>query len=476
MIGLADVTFAYEGNPEPSLRGVTCDIGPGQLVALAGPSGCGKTTITRLVGGLIPEFFAGELTGTVTVGGIDPTVAPTWRTSALVGSVFQNPRTQFFTTDAESELAFGCENLGRPVDETRARVSAALDAYQLTPLVGRSVFSMSGGEKQRLACAAVATAGPPVIVLDEPSANLDAVATADLRQAIRGWVTAGVTVLIAEHRLSYIQDLIDQVVVLASGRVVRRLTGDELRRLDAPALAQLGLRALTPPSPVAASGEALAQAGVGLRGVRYSRRARTVPGALPGPKRQILDIDELEFPAGAVTAILGPNGAGKSSLLECLAGLHDADGEITVDGRALSARQRRAMVYLVMQDVSHQLFTDSVAEEVRLALPRTDEGAGVAAVLDRFDLRDVADRHPLALSGGQQQRVAIACALASGRPVIALDEPTSGLDVIHMRQVAAALAEVAAAGRTVLVATHDAEFTAAVAAAAVHLDAGRVVR
>ena len=475
MIGLSGVTFRYASAAEPCLRDVDATVDRGKVVVLAGPSGCGKTTITRLVGGLIPEFFAGDLTGTVRVDDLVPPAEPMWRTATVVGVVFQNPRTQFFTTDTESELAFGCENLGVPADLTRERVARALQAYGLEALAGRSVFALSGGEKQRLACAAVATAQPPVIVLDEPSANLDDAATDDLRHSIGEWVARGTTVLVAEHRLSYLVDLADEVLVLDDGWVIHRLAGAEFRTMDTAQLAAIGLRATRPPEPVLPGPAPEADAGLVVRDLRHRVRPRTVPGALPGPRRETLHVDRLACRAGEVTAFVGPNGAGKSTLLECLAGLRPSTGDVVVDGRTLAPRRRGEQVYLVMQDVSHQLFTDSVTDEVELALPRGSSDVDMAGLLARLDLADVADRHPLSLSGGQQQRLAIACALASGRPVLAFDEPTSGLDLAHMRQVAAALTELAAAGRTVLVATHDRELLHAVADRVVRLDRGAIV-
>ena len=552
-VSLEDVTFTYAGAENPSVRDVDLSIAPGHVVVLAGPSGCGKTTLTRLLSGLVPSFFEGELTGRIRIGEpgepgeLDVTTAASWEVARLVGTVFQNPRTQFFTTDTASELAFGCENLGLPADEIRRRVAAAVAAHGLGELLGRSVFSLSGGQKQRLACGAVAAMETPVVVLDEPSANLDAPSTAGLRQVIATWARSGRTVIVAEHRLHYLCELADEVVVMDQGRIVRRLGGDEFRALSPAEATGLGLRAIrlddrsvprgngsvvrdngdgsarlvfldghtgrlgetnrprglgngsvvpspgdgsagltarpedakktrpVEPSPPPTTPKDAQKNGLELRNIRVRRRLRAVPGQPPARRRvETLRIEAVGFEPGAVTAVIGPNGAGKSTLASVLAGLGPRQpGTLTLGGRPLSWRQRRRACYLVMQDVTHQLFTESVLREVLLADPQRDPERAREA-LAQVNLGGLEDRHPLSLSAGQRQRLAIACALVSGRPVAVFDEPTSGLDLLQMHAVADALGRLAAHGRIVLVATHDIELIAAVADAVVDLESGRL--
>ena len=475
---IENLTFTYAGADAPSLRDVSLRVASGQLVVLAGASGCGKTTLTRVISGLIPAFFEGELTGSATVGALNVIEAESWDTARQVGTVFQNPRTQFFTTDTASELAFGCENLGLPPDETRRRVADAVAAHNLAGLMDRSVFALSGGEKQRLACGAVAAMETPVLVLDEPSANLDARSVGELHAAIAHWLALGRTLIVAEHRLSYLRELVDAVFIMEDGRIISRLTGDQFRSLDKPACNEMGLRSPVPvPLPKQRTGDA-ASAELELSDVLVRRRRPAVPGR-PLVKGRVttLDIERCGFNAGAVTAVVGQNGAGKTTLANVLAGLGPRQrGVMTLEGVPISWRQRWSRCYLVQQDVSHQLFTESAEREVMLACPHgtADPQAMAAEALAQVNLTAFSTRHPLSLSAGQRQRLAIACALASGRPVAVFDEPTSGLDLHQMQAIAVALRRLADQGRVVLVITHDAELITAVADEVVELVHGRV--
>lgn len=421
-------------------------------MVLTGPSGCGKTTLTRLLNGLIPHFYEGTRTGEITVYGADPGEQALWDTSSDVGSVFQNPRSQFFTTDPVSEIAFACENYGLPAEITTERVEQAIVDFDFSALRGRSIFALSGGEKQRLACASVAAARPKLYVLDEPSANLDAEATRHLRDIMGRWKAEGATLVIAEHRVAYLQDIVDRVVFLEDGRVTRELSGDEYRALDDPALREHGLRpsvTLTP-QPTFVCGDTPA---IDVVGVRYRYRRRGISDAVR--------IDRLSFPKGRITAITGTNGAGKTTLVRWMAGLLRAsDGEFYDEGRSLRRKDRRKKIFLILQDVNHQLVTESVADEVEVTLrlagaPADEWPERRAAILESVDLVGYEDRHPMALSGGQKQRLAVGTALASGREIVILDEPTSGLDVAHMEQVVDVMRTLRDAGKTVIVVTHD---------------------
>jgi energy-coupling factor transport system ATP-binding protein len=472
------VTFRYAATEVAALTDFDLTVAPGEFVALSGPSGCGKTTATRLLNGLIPHFHDGELSGEVLVFGANPARQRIWETSLRVGSVFQNPRSQFFTTDPVSELAFGCENLGLPAETTRERVEQGLRDFNLERLRDRSIFALSGGEKQRLACAAVAATRPALYVLDEPSANLDAPTTSRLHQIMTAWKAAGAAVVVAEHRLGYLRDLVDRLILLDGGRIVGEYSGERFRAMDAATLAGLGLRQAEPPEP-AVTGTPAGEAALEVIDLTYRYARRQVPGHDLRRPEPALRLDRLGLAKGLVTALVGANGAGKTTLVRWLAGLSpNRGGRLLDQGRPVSRRTRRRQVFLVEQDVNHQLVTESVADEIAITLRLAGVREGLEAetrrILAELDLDELAERHPMSLSAGQKQRLAIGTALASGREVVILDEPTSGLDLAHMRQVSAALRRLAETGRTVLVATHDAELIAACADQVIALDQGRL--
>ena len=226
MIELKNINFRYTGGTDAGgLENIDLTLPNGQVILLCGQSGCGKTTLTRLINGLIPNYYDGELTGEVLLNGENISQLPLYETAKYVGSVFQNPRTQFFTVDSTSELAFGCENQGLSENEIVERIKFTAEQFGIEALMGKNIFCLSGGEKQKIACASVSVSDPPIIVLDEPSSNLDISATEDLRRMIQLWKKQGKTVVIAEHRLYYLRNLIDRVLYLKDGKIKKDFFG-----------------------------------------------------------------------------------------------------------------------------------------------------------------------------------------------------------------------------------------------------------
>ncbi|MDR3070183.1 MAG: energy-coupling factor ABC transporter ATP-binding protein [Propionibacteriaceae bacterium] len=465
-VNLNSVSFSYAVTPGAfALDDVNLSVDPGEVVVLCGSSGCGKTTITRVVNGLVPHFYSGSLAGEISVCGLDPVKDALEKTAAVVGSVFQNPKAQFFTTDVLSELVFACENLGMPEELIVSRLEGVILALGLEGLRERGIFALSGGEKQALACGSVYMPDPQVVVLDEPSSNLDVKATKDLGELIRSWKAQGKSVVIAEHNLEYLVDIADRFCYLRGGRIECEFTPAQLCGLSFEELQDLGLRTPTPWSLLLP--EALP---TGDDGVSFSNVTCVYPQV-----GKILNVDHIAFAKGAITGLVGENGSGKTTLARFLAGLEPkAKGLVTFGGRKLSARARRSQVYLVTQNVSHQLFTESVEEEVLLSMKKEDRDRA-RAILASLDLAELAKSHPMALSGGEKQRVAIAAALASERPIVVLDEPTSGLDLRHMHQVADALRSLSRTGVTVIVITHDQELVATCCTAIHRIQDGQVV-
>lgn len=458
MVELKNVSFRYgAGNVEctyaSSLKNIDLTVKTGECVLLTGPSGCGKTTILRLINGLIPHFYSGALSGDIFIDGDSVKDRELYDTALIIGTVFQNPRTQFYNVDTTGELAFGCENRGLPEQEIYTRIDRTVAHFRMASLMDRNIFRLSDGEKQKIACASVNVSEPKIILLDEPSANLDYTATLMLRELILRWKAEGKTIIAAEHRIAYLWDIIDRAVVLRDGEIVGEFTGSGKEELTQNQLTQMGLRTTVMESPAEMQMDSFREGDrpITLRNFHF---------AYHGEKKNIVDIPILQIAAGQITAIVGANGAGKTSFLNCLCGLEKrCKGTLEYEGKLYDSKSRKKLCFMVMQDTGNQLFTESVLDEVLISLKKgtANEKETAMEIIRNLDLADFADRHPQSLSGGQKQRLAIACALASGRELLLLDEPTSGLDYAHMKETAALLEKLRSMGTTILVVTHDSE-------------------
>ena len=431
------------------LDNINLTVNDGEFVLLCGESGCGKTTLTRLVNGLIPHFFKDvRVDGTVSVEGMNIADSPMYKIAESVGSVFQNPKTQFFNTNSSAEIAFGLENIGADWDFMHRSVTKTISDLGIEDLADRSVFSMSGGEKQLLAFASVYAMNPQVYVLDEPSANLDHAAMEKLRGILETVKKGGHTVLIAEHRLSYLYGLADRIIYLKAGRIERAFTAAEFFSLSDSERAAMGLRSIRS-EEIKIPARPLMQpdAPLSVRQLCVKRK-----------KRIILNDLSLSAGDGDIIGIVGKNGSGKSTFCSALCGLLPAvSGEVIFHGRKLTRRARTKQFGMVMQDVNHQLFSDSVKNECLSADPNAADQE-IEALLRSFDLLDCIDRHPLTLSGGQRQRLAICQAIMGQKKLLIFDEPTSGLDFRHMCQVTEWMKRLAQRGYILFVVTHDYEF------------------
>ena len=327
MIQIEQVSFGYTGE-EGTLWNVSMGIREGECVLLCGESGCGKTTVTKLINGLIPHFTEGcVLQGEVMAAGMQVAKTELYELAKVIGSVFQNPKSQFFSLDTDGELAFGLENEGILPEKIEQRLDETIKSLEIEDLLHRNIFSLSGGEKQTLAFASVYAMNPAIYVLDEPTANLDDEAIERLKKQIALLKKQGHTVVIAEHRLYFLADLIDYAFYFKEGKLEETFTGEAFRNLMDESRRKMGLRSLqevTLQLPKASK--------------EILKEGLSVQGLSCGYKKNLAVIENLSFsvPYGKVMAITGHNGTGKTTLTRCLCGLlKESAGKIVLDGKAV---------------------------------------------------------------------------------------------------------------------------------------------
>lgn len=491
MIRFDRVTFTYGGAERPALHDVDLSVPKGELALVTGPTGSGKSTLLRAVNGLVPRFSGGLLEGRVTVDGRDTSLHEVRDLAGLVGYVPQDPRTGFVTETVEEELAYTMEQLGLDPQTMRKRVEETLDLMGLAGLRSRRLSDLSGGEAQRVAIGAVLTADPPVMVLDEPTSGLDPAAAEEILAAITRLVhDLGRTVLMAEHRLERVVQYADTVVHIDAGGGLT--AGEPAAMMEsssvAPPVVHLGR--LTGWSPLPLS----------VRDAR--RRAELLPELLvpptpapfpPGPPvltatdltvihRPVVALREASIATagGEVVALMGRNGSGKSSLLWAIQGTGRRDGGTVVvyghDPAALDPGPARRLVGLVPHTPGDLLFMETVGDECRRADETSGADSGTCLRLARRLLGAIDESaHPADLSEGEKLGLALAVQLTAHPRLVLLDEPTRGLDYGAKHRLGEVLAELAAAGASVIVATHDVEFAAEVAGRVVVLADGEIV-
>ena len=464
-----DVRFGYADGKEV-LHGVTFTAQPGTRTALVGPSGSGKTTVISLI-----SRFWDASSGSVRVGGHEVRDIAPDALAEQVAVVFQD--VYLLADTVANNIRVGKPDATQEEVEAAARAAHCHDFIEALPqgydtLVGEGGSTLSGGEKQRISIARALIKNAPIVLLDESTSSLDEAAIAALRRYLLDAKAQGAAVLVAEHRLWWLADVADEVVVMEEGRIARRFDGATFRALPSSEVRDLGLRVRALADERARERRAPGDARepraplVRLRGVHASYG-----------KREVLHGVDLDLREGEVAALVGANGAGKSTLCRTIVGLHrESAGTTTIDGEPAGPKQRLRACSMVFQDVNYQLFADSVRTEVSFGLTDAEapDAARVDEVLDGLGLAAYAERHPATLSGGQKQRLAVAACIATGKRLLVFDEPTSGLDLGSMRTVAALVRRLADEGRAVLVVTHDLEFIGQACDKAVRVEAGRI--
>ncbi|WP_141874271.1 ABC transporter ATP-binding protein [Microbacterium saperdae] len=509
LLRVRDVSLTHADAAHPSPRDVTFDIEQGEVVLLLGPSGSGKSTLTLALNGLIPHAVPATMTGTVEAGGLDTAQTHTATLSTHVAMVFQDPDAQIVTGTVYDEVAFGPENLRLPLDEVRARAEDSLRRVGLWERRDENPDRLSGGGRQRLAIACALAMGSPLIVLDEPTANLDPQGIDDVYAALTDVVAAGDrAILLVEHNLDAAMGFVTRAIVLdregavafdgPAGEVIRTHAGELLEMgvwLPAATLAALRMRgdgirldplpltpvelatALDAQGVIAAAAPAVPSAPdaasiIRARGLTVTRH-----------RTEILHGIDLDIAPGTLTAIVGANGAGKTTLIQALAGVVpppkrrvDVDG---LDPATASPRDLAARIGFVFQNPEHQFIAHTVFEELAHGLrlrhvPDAEIAERVQEMLARFGLGHKAEVHPFLLSGGEKRRLSVGTALITRPQVLALDEPTFGQDRARASELLALLQGLRAEGTTIVIVTHDLQLVAEHATHTVILADGRV--
>lgn len=447
--------FQYSQESTPTLRKVSGNIPAGRCVVLCGGSGCGKSTLLRCINGLIPQFYEGELTGFCRLDGHDTADLSIGEIGELAASVFQDPRSQFFTVNSSNEVAFGLENHGLPQEKIRNRVDEAFRTFHLEHLKNRNVYELSSGERQLISILSAWAMDTDIFLLDEPTANLDFAATQQLKNILLKLKKQGKTLLLSEHRLYYLADIADEYWIMANGEIKHKYTAEKAKSLSPLQLHTLSLRTLDleqitvserPPQP-----ENMPQA-LFVSDLRYEYGRKN---------RAILSDVNFSVCTHEIVGLVGANGCGKTTLGKLIAGLyHSTGGEISLFGKAQKPKQLQKQVLFIMQEAEFQFFTNSVLHELQYGHKITDEfEKKTETLLKSMDMWECRDRHPFSLSGGQMQRLTLMMAYLSDKPIIILDEPTAGQDADSLKRCAELIREMGKE-KTVLIITHDLELIA----------------
>ena len=513
MIKIEDLTFSYSDTTHLALKKINLEVGSGEFVLMTGPSGGGKSSLCRCLNGLIPHFYGGRISGQVVVEGLDTLKHSTKELATRVGFVFQDPENQLVSMDVEREVAFGLENLAFPRNLIAKRVEESLDTLGIANLRYRQLSELSGGEKQKVAIASVLALHPSILILDEPTSELDPKGAEEVLSAItRLNGELGLTVILVEHRLDRVLQYADRLIALNEGTVaidgkVSNITANHYRELSAigvgiPPVVRLfqELRkrdvSIDELPLTVKEGRAILKRtlenNASLPDIRWDNKEETgkplveierlwyaYPSGLTALKNVNLKIDEGEF-----IAIMGRNASGKTTLVKHFNRLLiPTKGKIKVAGtdtKETTIAEMARKVGFVFQNPNDHLFADTVYDEVVFTLKNLgfndrEMGLRTDEVLEEFHLTEYKDHYPRSLSGGEKQRVALASVLAAKPKILILDEPTRGMEYRLKSELMRLLEEYRSQGNTVVLVTHDVEIVAEYAERVILLSEGRIV-
>ena len=439
MLEFKDVSFTYKNSNNKVLDRVNFKINKGECILLTGVSGSGKSTLIHLMNGLIPTLYEGKLEGEILFKNKDLKDIESYDISKNIGYVSQDPRGHFFTTNTTSELVFSMENYGIPLNEMKKKYSELVNLLELEKLVDKNIIYISSGERQKIAIGCSLSLEPEIIILDEPSSNLDFHMTKKLKQLIEKLKTKGYTIIIAEHRMYYIQDLIDRVFVINNGKVIEKTISDLKSNNEVP-LRSLDIFNLELENISCKNKELLME----INNITY--------------KNILTNITTTVY-KGDVIGLIGKNGVGKTTLLRLLSNIMKPN-----KGKIVG----KVVPFLVMQDMDYQFFTESVESEMKFGSADNDLEK-INSLLMKLGLTELKDKIPFELSGGQKQRLLIAISALANVNLLMFDEPTSGLDYVNMTKVSGILKDLSK-NSALIVATHDIEFLYKTCNRVVYLD------
>ncbi|MGB9825264.1 MAG: ABC transporter ATP-binding protein, partial [Desulfofundulus sp.] len=502
-----NLTYYYPGTEEPALKNVSLEVREGEFLLVTGGSGSGKSTLARVLAGLIPDFYGGRIGGRVFFQGRDIRTLDRRRLAREVGMVFQDPEKQIVQNCVEAEVAFGLENLGLPPDEISRRIGEVVSFMNLSPFQEALTANLSGGQKQKLALASVLAMQPRVLILDEPTSQLDPVSAEEILNVVKRLnEEMGFTVIMVEQRLERCFHLADRVLLMAGGEIICHGSPSDGAREAVkrglpfvPPVARFFASQNSPVVPVTVKeGRQLLQSRLkGNGGIvpavtrsRYHSTAQKPGRAMvilknvwfsyPGGREVLKDVS-LDVKEGEFVAILGENGAGKSTLLKITVGLLKPDrGRVFVHGKEPGRggfKEIRKFTAYLSQNPNDYLFQETVEDELLFTMRNfgLHDRELVDETLKKLQLERYRRRNPRDLSSGERQRVALASVLVTRPDLIILDEPTRGIDLALKTELGYFLKEEAAKGKTVIVVTHDVEFAAEFAEKVVMMFAGRII-
>jgi energy-coupling factor transport system ATP-binding protein len=497
---ISDLTYRYPHTQKPVLNGISLHIESGEFLFITGMSGCGKSTLARTLNGTIPHILEGEMKGKVIVNSKNTRDYQVAEIASDLGFIFQNPESQFFTLRVEDEVAFGPENMGLTSGKIHETVSMALEYVNMSDFRKRNVFQLSEGQKQRVAIAANLALNPDILVLDEPTSNLDPQGAAELFQVLEKLKNRGKTIILIDHRTRYARKLADRLVIMDDGRIIRE-GGPEL--LDDPFLREKhGIRDPNPPSNDTFvdnvtsfnndsffDNKSSNSNNYGVNNDHHDETNNFEDGI------KVLEVENISFQYGngfsihdmsfsifekEVVGIVGGNGSGKTTLANLLAGLlKPSRGNIKFckNDKGLPTARKIGMV---LQNPDHQLFMDSVYTELSFGLPELgftshEITKRVDDVINSMNLQKLKERHPHSLSGGEKQRTLISALMARKPQVLILDEPTTGMDNYHMKQLVGEVKNLQKSGVAVILISHDQEFIQKSARRIISMDDGQII-